>query len=416
MARWPEFGAASRPFGPPNARSQLLKRRLAGMANARHAKRSPGELDALAVKTARLTYEQDLDAEVVAMQLGLRGKRDVNALLQRAKGLVAVTVAPVDRVLPQDYELAEQLKNALDLRHAFVVSVPAPGVADDQDPDEAWKASRSLHEALGRVAGEFLLMIVRSGDKIGVCAGRGVGYTVEHISKNLKRDANAPRPSELNGQVYSLGGGSFLEAYTRGERLNLYIADYNAHGLASALGSQRFLCAARAYRPTQSSRDVTIKEDARHLADEELVLDIALYGAAVVDRDHYVLRMSDDDPQVGAISDERDELMRITADTPTAVLDHCERFYAASDVPKELQGAVEDVVTGLNHRVVSAHPELVSRARERILVGGGAEKLAALLELTQPSWRNGLGPTPTALITDSETAKAMLGRSSVHAL
>lgn len=386
------------------------------MASARRAKRSPSELEQLAVQTARLTFEQGLDAEAVAAQLGLRGKRDVNALLQRAKALVAVTVALVDQVLPQDYELARQLKSALDLRHAFVVIVPTPGVADDRDPDEAWKASRRLHKALGRAAGEFLLMILRPGDKIGVCAGGGVGYTVEHVSKNLNRDVDAPPPSELHGQVYSLGGGSFLEAYTRGERLNLFIADYNAHGLATALGSQRFLCAARAYRPTEQSRDLTIEEDAPHLADKELVLDIALYGAAVVDRDHYVLRMSDDDPQVAAISKERERLMRITADTPTAVLDHCERFYPASDVPTELQDTVEEIVTGLNDRVVSAHPELLSRARERILVGGGAQKLAALLELTQPSWRNGPGPKPTALITDSETAKAILDRSSAHAL
>src|SRR5436305_10788954 len=94
------------------------------MATAHRAKRSPTELDELAVQTARLTYEQGLNAEAVAARLGLRGTRDVNMMLQRAKTLVEVTVAPVGRVLPQDYELAELLKSALDLRRAYVVGVP----------------------------------------------------------------------------------------------------------------------------------------------------------------------------------------------------------------------------------------------------------------------------------------------------
>jgi hypothetical protein len=131
---------------------------------------------------------------------------------------------------------------------------------------------------------------------------------------------------------------------------------------------------------------------------------IVVYGASVVAADHYVLRIHRDDPQAQAIEDRRDDLTRIAAEDPTAMIDHCEHFYRCSRTPPELETDVDDVVRWLNDRVVSASPDVVMRAKERILVAGGQDKIAALVELTNHEWS---GPRPTTLITDSQTAQVL---------
>ena len=368
----------------------------------------------------RASSSRSLGPEEVIARLGLRGRRDLNELLQRAKGLVAVTVSRVGREPALDRELADRLVAALGLDNAYVAHADAATLAGQEyahERDARWAASTGVHEALGQAAGDYLLTRVRHGDKIGVCGGRAAGFTAQHVEEKLRREANAgPRVQrsaaevgvgrryQLDGEVYSLGGGSFLEAVTRGDRLRLFIADYNAHMLAEALTCKRFLCAARAYR-AKGSRDIIFAEDAPHLVDPELVLDIAVYGVTVVDADHYVVRMRDDDPQGQAISRERAALARIIEEVPAVVIDYCERFYATSETPPEHEQDVRGIVGGLNEQVVSVDPAVLGRARERILVAGGEAKLRALVEVTGPTWT---GPRPTTLITDSQTARALL--------
>lgn len=376
----------------------------------RRQRRSPHELDKLAVEAAHLTYEDGLGTVVVARRLNLRGSRDVASLLQRAKRLVDVSVLPRGQVPVLDLELAKKLCRILRLRHAYVVRTEGSSGLASPDPTTRRNATTDLHRALGHVAGDHLLTIIRPGDNIGVCAGRGVGYTIERIRAVLtESDATALRLEASHGRVFSLAGGVFLPTWTENGLQYLDNADYNADVLATALRWDRTLCCVRAFRRDEASRDATIERDAKHLLNKRLGLHIALYGATILDEDHYLRRIQDD-PQVEAIEPERALLDEIASDehAPAAVLDHCEHFYPAADLSQRQKKKVQGLVTRLNQKSVSADPDIVNAAGERILVAGGPRKLPALSILTRTEWR---GPRPTTLITDKRTAHELLSFS-----
>jgi DNA-binding transcriptional regulator LsrR (DeoR family) len=371
----------------------------------RNSRRPGPALDRLAVECARLTYEHGLSRSQVQERIDVRDQRDYKGLLDRARSLIEVTVTEIDDVVPPvDTRLGVRL-TALLGAHAIVIDVDEPTHVEGMDPREP---GRYLHDQLGRAAAERLLIIARAEDRIAVCSGRGVGYTVEHVARRPQHlRAQPSKNGDRAGEVVSLAGGIFLKAWEQGPGLqHLDNADHNAERLAETLGRQAQLCAARAYRGSKDDRDLTIAMDAHHLTDAGTAIDIALYGAGVVDEGHYLLRITDD-PQARAIEPERTALRQLLADARHhgTIVDHCEHFYGvAGALPADPR--VYALARSLNEKIVAASPDVIERARERMLVAGGRQKRKALMPLGSDDWR---GPRPTTLVTDRATALALLG-------
>ena len=323
-------------------------------------------------------------------------------LLKRAEHLVRVHVTDIAREPPPlSDKLGQALARKIGLSCALVVRVPPRRRHGDQG---SLRIDSELHEDLGRVAAKHLLAIVRPRDAVAVCAGRGVGYTVEHVDHTPHLEGHPAYSGE--GPILSLAGGVFVPTWSAAGLKHLDNADLNALRLSHALGRTRKLCYVRGYRPDEDSRDATIAMDAEHFVDGTQI-DIVLYGAGVVDSSHYIQRITDD-PQADAISDVRQRLRRFTdrPSTSAVVIDHCEHFYVAPErCPADQRDEVTEIVDELNRMIVAIPPERIKNAPERMLVAGGHHKLPALLQLLSDEWD---GPRPTTLVTDEQTAEALI--------
>lgn len=369
----------------------------------RRQRRSSEELDRLAREAARLVLEERRDENDVARELELSGdRREVRGLLRRAEKLVRVHVTDIAREpAPLNDNLGQELARKIGLSCALVVRLPTRRAPQT---DHDWLAGETgLHEELGRVAAGHLLAIVRPRDAIGVCGGRGVGYTIEHVHQT--RDLMRHPAYGGEGPAVSLAGGVFVPTWTETAGLkHVDNADFNALRLSHALNRPRKLCCVRGFRPDEESRDATVQRDAKHFVDETPI-DIVVYGAGVVDSCHYLQRITDD-PQADAVSEVRERLRMLTDEPRTAavVIDHCEHFYIAA-TPEEHRAQITEIVDELNAMIVAITPERIKNAPERLLVAGGERKLPALLPLVGDEWD---GPRPTTLITDQETAETLI--------
>jgi len=121
-------------------------------------KRSQDILDDLAIKVAKMHYEEALEPSEIARQLkkeGIRDARDARVLIQRARDrkLASVKVEPT-LTSPRDFGLEEELRVLTEIRCLVAktkLAITSENL-DSDDPDERQRAQQDngdLHRQLG---------------------------------------------------------------------------------------------------------------------------------------------------------------------------------------------------------------------------------------------------------------------------
>jgi DNA-binding transcriptional regulator LsrR (DeoR family) len=365
-------------------------------------KRSNEERDAIGVLAAKLYYEEGRSLEDVQVRLRERGfdvrsTRDVGLAIRRAidNRLCKVRVDVFADASALD-GLSDELAQAAGIRRALVAATAGDANLSDGD----------LHRRLGDLAAGFLWKSsLRPGDCIGVGPGRGVGCTVHELSPLVPE-----RLPYAGYRIYALTGATMGSPSP--DWPDIVDADHNAEGLARHLraGPEDWGHVTPVHLPifVPADRDAVLGIVAPHLLDPPptgapLELDIAVYGCGVVSAGHHVVSFRSRATE--SVQGELDVLARqVWPHAAAAVIDVCEHYLVADDVPAGLRPVVEGVVERLNARVVAVAPGILARARERVLVAGGRYKFPAVLAtLTAvPAMR------PTTLVTDEWTARRLL--------
>ena len=378
-------------------------------------KRRADQLDELGVEAARLHFEQRLSpveirSRVAGGDEAFRSSRDVRVLIDRAlrKNLVKVRVDAVPGgVAPViNDDLSRRLASATELRRAVVVE--ADDLVDremsgSRSDDRAALNSDKLHLRLAHPAAQILWHSLRPGDRIGVGAGRGVGFTIDALERIVP-----DKSAFADYQVYSLAGGMMRVPWAYPvENID---ADTNAGKLARSLGAkdQDWNNVMPVLLPIFVSRrrDEIIRDHAPHLLDDSEgsgSLDIAVYGCGVLDEHHHLLRVPS--PETRPVKAELDDVRGVLKNNSSVapIIDICDRFWTSTTDPSA-RSETDDIVDKLNGHVVTVDPSKLGRSRERLVVAGGQQKFNALegLLLSVPEVR------PTTLVTDSWTARRLL--------
>lgn len=128
----------------------------------------------VAVKAAKLYYENDLTQDEIAQKLRL-SRPKVSRLLQQARneGLVKITVAELPSNRP---ELEHKVEQYYDLLDVMVVEVSQP----DSYVQTAYE--------LGAAAASYFCRIVQDGDRIGLTWGLTLASMVEHLTPEKRKN------------------------------------------------------------------------------------------------------------------------------------------------------------------------------------------------------------------------------------
>ena len=380
-------------------------------------KRDKAYLDDLAVEVARLFYEQGLSAEAIYADLArrrydVRSARDVRLLLERARPLISVRVTRADTPVQTNELLAEELVRNTSLRSAIVAK--CNGLATDADlflsdrPEDQERAAREgddLHRCLGVVAADYLWRIIGDGDRIGVGPGRGTGFTVDAL---VKLASHRPRRFKKKLHVLSLTGGIVRQSLSPRERTSSLDSDQLTQRLAEALQAEVSFVELPLFLEPQrvglTKDDIVAATWARYLleGDPARPPTVALFGINTLNERHYLLQRRDTAqlrPETRIIEPELDRLREVLPQCPQAVLDVCVRFIVGV-VNESCRKSAEEIVEGLNSKVVSIAFAKLDKAEQKIVVAGGADKYPAILSLlTDP-----LEIHATTLVTDDATA------------
>lgn len=343
---------------------------------------------------------------------------DVRRLLRRAidKGLVEFKVRAPPVVTAIDKELSTEVADKARCRRAIVVAVDP--VADEgyrsPDPETRERSLRGgddLNEALGWHAAKHLLSRLESNDYVAVGGGRAVALTIKGIE--------AHEPVLGDHHVISLSGGRIRQPWAGQVGAFALGADDNASRLAMRIlprakwtAEKIHLCGLPGF--IDDHHTDLIDAFAPHLVAEDAITapdqtyGHAIFGAGVLDASHYLMRAKD--PQTDVIREELTALTTIlSAECPAPVVDFCDFFMVGPRIPKKARKIAEEIVSGLNAKVVTAAPDKLNNVRERILVAGGPHKHDVLELLASVD----CAIRPTMLVTDRTTAKELLRRLDV---
>ncbi len=359
-------------------------------------RRSSDELDQLAIRAARLVYEDRLSHSEVAQQLAMAPEFVANLIRRaRASSLIRLRVEPLRSSLSVLGDLSSELARAASLPHTVVVRVPSL--------DEEARDATQL--ALGEATANFLSLYIRPHDNIGIGGGKSVNYVMRQLA------TNESGPKYSGQQILSLSGGAVRGL--SGNETRMADADSNTEMLAQALGASgddwrsiRFV-----HLPLfvgEGHSDI-VRSVAPHLLEPTntsvppLRLDLALLTCQVVDPDHHIFYLSHTpDPIVECLIQLQ---TGVWPHAPAAIID-IGNNYCVGEVPNELRKTTEQIAKGLNTYAVAAAPAIIGRTRERILVIGGPSASRALL----PALTNQIELRPTTLVTDERTAVEVLDR------
>ena len=393
-----------------------------GDRRSRNRKRTYRELDELAIAAATLHHERGLSHTGVAEELirggkDVRGDRDVRVLLQRAedRSLVRIHVVPQASEPEVDKALGEQLATLLGVRKALAVvtDLAADESYASTDSDRrarSLRESNELHSLLGAAAADFLWGILRETDRIAVGGGRGPAHTVAALGRDV------PDGYVGKHEVLSLSGTRMSRKRASGVESPGAEADHIALNLATLIisgdlhGNNVMLCRLPGFMEG-GDREKLMKRFSPHLqhaTSKPLEADIALFGAGVVDLGHELVMAPD--PQNDEIKAELTDLQGlIEKGCPAPVVNFCDIFYPAPDLPKRHVAVVNRIVEGLNRRVVTVEPHKLNEVPEKILVAGGKQKLPLFRLLADPAFDD---LRLTTLITDTSTARALVASRS----
>lgn len=310
----------------------------------------------LLIKAARLYYEQDMTQAEISDQLRL-SRQKVQRILDQARqeGIVSITIHPIMEVFS---DLERALEDRFKLTEAIVVETSDP---NNQD---------TIAREVGAGAAEYLVRIIRPGDKIVMSWGNSLLGMVNALSSKFQG-----KISKLQ-VIQGLGGLGNPNVAIHGSEL--------VRRTARALGASPFLFPAPAIAASVAVRD-------------------AIYGDAYVAHTLKLARTADL-AFVGIGS----------ADSDTIAVPDLWNFLPKSAFPDLLKkGAVGSinlryfdrsgnlVPSEFNERVIGLTLNELKKIPRVIGIAGGSSKMQAIFAALQASLVN-------ILVTDHLTAKALL--------
>ncbi|WP_026621228.1 DNA-binding transcriptional regulator LsrR (DeoR family) (plasmid) [Ensifer sp. WSM1721] len=307
----------------------------------------------LMVRAAWLYHVEGLTQAEIGERMHLTRRR-VNELLAAAleEGIVRISFSSP---LAENVELESRLRDHFELKDAVVVPTPA-------DP-------RQLHSVIGRGAAAYLDRLIQSRKpaSIGVGWGATLRETMQHMTP-----ANEP---EID--VRSMMGG-----LTHGSEINTFEI---VRGFAEVLKAQCHYFAAPIYAESPESREAIIAQSVfRKIFRQTCDVDISYLSAGDVSQQSLQVRYGL--PEGTNVAD----LIAVGA-----VGDLLGRYLDAEGKP---------VDHPLNRQVLSPELDDYRRVPCRIVASGGPHKRDILLALARAR-------LATIIITDAESAKAMLSSS-----
>jgi DNA-binding transcriptional regulator LsrR (DeoR family) len=374
--------------------------------------RGEAQRERLAREAARLHYEQDMETAAIGERLGCSARR-VRDLIRyaREEGLISIEVSDQFGSAPiLNRQLAAELERRAALSRAIVVEVDDGGEGEDL-----------LHYQLGRAAADYVYDQIDSAeDNVGIGAGRGVHFTVRALRDLVEQ--RKPALGQL--EIFSVVGAMWVRTHSLREPNPEFVdADQNALELADIFGvpwpKVHLVWLPRLYMlGDEDQKAEVIARVAPHLLGDDWQdqtpkdatrLGLSLFGLGVVNEGgHFMMRHWG--PQTEAVA-EIEALRKVVLPVdPTAVVDVCDRFWLrrGADLPEDVRAEAQRIVDSLNRRSVAVSFVKLNAARRRCLVAGGAHKLEGLAEVLLHGEE--IGIRPNVLVTDDQTAAALLDR------
>lgn len=307
----------------------------------------------LMVKAAWLYHVEGLTQAAIATRMNLTRRR-INELLATAleEGIVRVGF---NSAFTANAELEARLRDCFGLQDAVVVPTPAD--------------ARQLHAVIGRGAAAYLdrLIQARQPSSIGIGWGSTLRETIRQMAP-----ANEPRI-----EVRSMMGG-----LTRGSEINTFEI---VRGFAQILQAQCYYFAAPIYAESPQSRDTIIAQ-------------------TVFEKIFH--RIQEVDVSFLSVGDVSQKSLQVRYGLPAGI---DEKDLAAAGAVGDLLGRYLDpqgcpIDHPVNRQVLSPELDAYRAIPCRIVASGGPHKHSILLAVARAE-------LATVLVTDADSARAMLGIS-----
>ena len=306
--------------------------------------------DEQSIAVAKLYYESDMSQQKIAEVLNL-SRPTVSRLLRYAKEQGYVNIKISDPV-----ESMAVLENRLQIKYGLEVVKVARA---------SMETVIEQKKAIGKLAAEYLVNIVKDGDIIGI----GWGSTLYEMAKRL------PVKPLPHTKVVELKGGISLNSnktYAQ-EILDLFTQAFSAEG--------RYLPLPVMF-DTVEVKDIVYKDKfIKHILQLGRDANIAVFTVGSASEGSTIFHL-------GYFINE-EERQRIAS---SAVGDICSRFYDADGKICE---------PDLDARTVGITLSDLKKKQSRILLAGGKHKVSAIKAAL-------CGKFATALVTDQYTAKLLL--------
>ncbi len=313
--------------------------------------------------------------------------------------------------LDTNYRLSNELKQATGIWRAIVANIfGAEAAQTDQyleDPctqnaQIAYRAGDELHKALGKIAADYLLNRIQRNTSIGLASGRGVGFTVMGLADLVKERSLYTSGYEAV-RIQSLCGGARVGAWATTVARDLD-ADENVFHLAAILRVPRDNIR---YLGGWISTDQNLS---RPEFDPQYSLDLVVVGLGQLNTGHHFF-CHYGEVQLGAMADPLRRIRELQSDIPeliNKVADIGHRLFpvgSGSEFPEDFLKAIDKI----NGSILAVPCEWIKKAKEIILVAGGAQKVNALAELVSGSCAYApIDLRNLTLVTDAVTAAEII--------
>jgi len=379
------------------------------------------EKNELAAQVSELCYIAGQKKGEIAKLLNLADYRAVNRYLEYAKhtGIVTISIDPLAAQTPisrprRDEELEYELRTLFGLDGAVVGNVKTK---KDYDIDEDDK----LHRALGKLLSGYLQPIVRSGDHIGICGGRGTWHFAESLRLASRR---APLPQEgititaLAGRVYPANLGDARERIYR-----FFDADDVAATLSAAFRVEpRLLSIPVVSLAGWTSRQVKFAAETlisayeweKREGDRTIVPNLAVIGVGVLTQHHRFLDEKVLEYELAPIRDRLAKLREIIEGTGCEIGDIGYKLFlierpGGERLSESQREGIERLIDEINNQIMAPTLRQLRMIARVVAIAGGKHKYNAIwTALTHPRLRGII----KELCTDRDTARFLVGRKT----
>ncbi|MBW6411601.1 sugar-binding transcriptional regulator [Clostridium weizhouense] len=303
----------------------------------------------LSVEVARLYYQSDYSQQQIASQLGI-SRSTISRLLKYAKEKGYVTINIVDPFADLD-KLAYRLKEKYELNDVRVVFSPKNDYA-------------SIIEYVSQQAAKYLEETVKSGDVIGISAGR----TIHEVAKKVT-------PQNVKGiEVVQLQGSiihSEASIYTT-ETVSILAKNFQT--------VPRYLPLPVIFDNSNIKQMVEKDSHIKSTLEIGIQANIAIFTVGIVEDKSLLF-------QLGYLNEKEKTILK-----QKSVGDICSHFF-------DENGEICD--KEIDERTIAISLDTLKEKEKSILVAGGEHKVEAIKGALK-------GKIANVLITDQYTAKQLL--------